>query len=199
MKRIGRPSFTALGACLVLGWAAGGCDFTKVDDLTEPGRVQVFIRYEMPADYPVQPGDSLYVVTRDFRLLRDTTYAEVYQHPDQYMFRNDSLVRVNLLDRSREGELIEIAHSSVAPLEYDRFAFEMSPLDWVTVSGKRYSLRRSGDGASTVFELDAPITIRENETTQIQLTLSVPNMLYRLGDEFVFLARADDVVVEEAQ
>lgn len=183
---------------LLVSLAGAGCDFTEVADLTRPGRVQVFLQYEMPEDYPVQSGDSLFVVTRDFRLSRDTTYAEVYQHPDQYMFRNDSLVSFNLLDRGNENELIQIAHSSVAPLQYDRLSFEMSPLDWVKVTGRRYPLRRAGEGASTFFELEEPITIREDETTQIYLTLSVPEVLYRLADEFVFLARAETISVEGA-
>lgn len=194
---ISRPLATA-AAVFALCWAAVGCDFTEVADLTEPGRVQIFLRYEMPPDYPVQPGDSLFVVTRDFRLYRDTTFADVYQHPDQYMFRNDSLVSVNLLDKSNENGLIQIAHGSVAPLEYDRLVFEMSPQNWVKISGKRYPLRRAGEGASTVFELNEHLPVRDNQTTKIYLTLAVHRVLYRLADEFVFLARADSTAIEGA-
>lgn len=187
----------AILAIAVLGFAFAGCGLTDVADLTEPGRVQVFIRYEMPADYPVKPGDSLHVVTREFRLLQDTIFAEVYQHPDQYMFSNDSLVTVNMLDRSNEDTPIQIAHSSVAPLEYDHLVFEMSPDETVKIDGRRYPLRRTGEGGGTVVEVERPIVIEERRTTRVFLTFAVHRLLYRLGDEFVFQAHADSVVVED--
>jgi len=172
---------------------------TKVTDLTEPGLVQVILRYEMPSDYPAQPGDSLVVVTRDFRLYSDTTYAEIFQHPDQFMFSLDSLVSVNLLDISGAGAPVQIAYSPVAPLEYDRLIFEMSPPEWVKINDKTYPLRRTGMGAGTVVEVVEPITVLEGQTTVVHLTIAVHKALYRLGDEFIFLAHADSYSVEGPQ
>ena len=179
---------------LTVLFTLAGCDLTENDSITEPGRFRIWLSVNKPQNYSVQHGDSLEVSASDFRVFNGENYANVFQHPDQFLPSQDSVVSVNLLKNGLSDKYIQVAYGSLPPEDYDRFLFLLSPSPELILGAKTYPLRSSGDNTKTLIELQESVEIKENKTTNLYIRIDFEKTVYRLLDEFVF-----DINIEEVR
>jgi len=173
-----------------------GCSITENNEITEPGIFRVWITVENPQNYPIVDDDNLWVSIRDFRVFKGENYADVFQDPEQFLPSEKSIVSLNLFSKDLPGTYVQVAHGSIAPLNFDKFLFLISPLTELVLNGKEYPLRSKGENTNTLVELERSIVINENRVTDVFIKIDIEKTAFRLLDEFVFDVNLSEVNFE---
>lgn len=172
------------------------CKLMEPEPMTPPGRLKVLLEFKNDR-YDLQPGDSLFAQARDFKLFKDSCFADVYQNPKQFLAYNDSIVSFNMLQAAMKDSVIQVAYGSVAPLNYDSLLFQIAPGNQLRLSSQTFPISTdyhhlgvSGQ-YSTIVKIKHPIAIHKNKTTVIKIVFALDKNIFRYLDHFIYSATVD--------
>jgi len=177
------------------------CGINDVERLSNPGRLKILLDFKTD-DYQLLPGDSLYLQARDFKIYKDTNFADVFQNPKQFLAYEDSIVSFNMLEASRKDTLIQVAYGSVPPLEFDSLKFLTAPGETMTLGGNafpvstNYSSLGGNADFSTVVKIKDKIKIEENKTTTLIIRFIAEENVFRYLDQFIYSAVVDTFFIQ---
>lgn len=178
-----------------------GCEISSPEDVTSSGRVKVNLIFESTGDIKISENDVLLSQARDFKVFNGENYADVFQHPNQFLEYTDSIVTFNLLEATLKDSVVQVAFGSVPPFTYDSLLFQIAPSDFLILESNYYPLTTSYSNLivendfSKVVRIKDRIRVEENKTTTINIHLKVEDLVFRILDDFVFSAVVDTFYV----
>jgi|GEM_PF-3581019 len=181
---------------LAVGVFLTACGVNNTEELIRPGRLKILLEFTSSA-YKIEKGDSLFLQARDFKVYRDSNFADVFQNPKQFLAYEDSIVSFNMLEAARKDSMVQVAYGSVPPLEYDSLKFLLVPGDVMRLEGNEYPITTDytslGDNVrfSTVVKISSKIRIQENKNTTLVIRFATERNVFRYLDRFVFAAVVD--------
>lgn len=199
-NRIGKYKIFTLPLLFTLITFIGfnGCDVSEPDELIQPGRVKIELKYHPAPDYDLDSTDFLFLQASNIKIYKDQFFADVFQHPDQFLEYTDSLRFYNMFWASAFDELTEVAYGSVPPQTYDSLVFQIAPLiNQMGLNYRLYPVVTSYESLpiennfSKVVKIKSPIKVEQNKTTKILVEFRVEENLFRVLDNFVFSAEVD--------
>jgi hypothetical protein len=181
---------------LVIVFSNQGCDVMQPEEMIQPGRLKINLIYTSRSS-DIQATDSLFVQARDFKIFKDSTYANVYQNPNQFLPFEDSIVSFNVFEGVFKDSTIQVAYGSIASLTYDSLLFQLAPGQWLRRDNNfypittNYSTLGSDVNFTNIVKISDKIKIRENKTTTLTIKFVLEDNVFRYLDQFVFIADVD--------
>ncbi len=172
------------------------CQIMEPEPMIPPGRLKVLLEFKNNR-YDLQPGDSLFAQARDFKLFKDSCFADVFQNPKQFLAYNDSVVSFNMLRAAMKDSVIQVAYGSIAPLHYDSLLFQIAPGNQLRLNSRTFPISTDYNNLgianqySTIVKIKHPISIRKKKTTVIKIVFALDKNIFRYLDHFIYSATVD--------
>lgn len=173
------------------------CEITSPEDIVQSGRIKVNLIFISSSEINISENDFLITQARDFKVFKDKNFADVFQHPNQFLEYSDSIVTFNLLKAALNKLVIQVAYGSVPPLNYDSLLFQITPSNIIKLENIFYPLTTNYNNLviknnfTKVVKIKNIIKVEENKTTTINVYFKVEEILFRVLDDFVFSVVVD--------
>lgn len=184
-------------AIALLLFILSSCAVSEPEDVIAPGKLKVELVYSSSFNSQFSNSDFLFAQARDFKIFQDENYADVYQHPNQFLEFADSIVNFNIIRASIRDTAVQVAYGSIPPIEYDSLFFQIAPFEFARLEGQTYPVSTNyfelpiENNFSKVVKIISKIKVEENKTTTLKVHFKLEDNLFRILDDFVFSAKVD--------
>ncbi len=186
----------AIFSVLLLLIFVNGCGLNEPEEIIKPARLRIFFKFSTDS-YQLTDSDSLYLQAQDFKIYKDTNFADVFQNPNQFIPFRDSIVNFNMLKATLADTMIQVAYGSIPPLNYDSLKFLLAPGNQMRLGNNIYPIstdysQLEGDVQfSTVVKITSKIKTIEDRTVNLIINFKAEDVVFRYLDRFIFNAKVD--------